>query len=369
MAEYILSGRTPGGRRTTQRIDAESADQAVEIFRDDGFTEIVLHTDDVAALYTRQSATDEMISPREFIEFRDRGGFLHSTFFIIRKIYIKTWGLSAGAILTMSFRRTSGMPWGPADYLSLTALAFPLVYAPLSQLRNPARRYHHLQDALAWGRWEEALRLLPLVSKRLPPEDTAFNAAKALAALGRLDEACQIVAPFADDPLIPKWLFHGRMADVYFAAREIERAIGCLEEAAADAPTNPTVLLDLANALLRYRQDVDRAETLLANAKSHAISDILVPVVAMIEGIIAFERRNAHEAREKLRAAFQGLSAFRGGTPLLGIILDMIRTYLSLAHAELGDMEAAKAEFHIAAPRLRALRIDQLIRRCERAIH
>jgi type II secretory pathway component PulF len=68
MAEYLASARTPDDRKVTERIEAESADQVVQILRDRGYADIVLHTDDVSALYSRQSEVDKHISPREYVQ-------------------------------------------------------------------------------------------------------------------------------------------------------------------------------------------------------------------------------------------------------------------------------------------------------------
>jgi hypothetical protein len=73
--QYILTARTPHGRLVTERVEAVSGDAAVEMFRDQGFTDIVLHTDDVAALLQFPKGAQKFVSPRDFVEGRTRHGY------------------------------------------------------------------------------------------------------------------------------------------------------------------------------------------------------------------------------------------------------------------------------------------------------
>jgi hypothetical protein len=86
------------------------------------------------------------------------------------------------------------------------------------------------------------------------------------------------------------------------------------------------------------------------------------------EGLIRLEEGHAGEARELLEEAFQKLRAYQHASPLIGAKLDKIHAALALACAAEGDIEAARRHYQFARPRLLALKHDDVIERCERAI-
>lgn len=212
------------------------------------------------------------------------------------------------------------------------------------------------------------LAALPAIRSFVPAPQYAFFEAKALAGLGRLEEAMDTVRPFADDPKTPAWLYWGQLADVFHIAKLGNRAIECGEKAVENAPDNPTVLIDLAMARLRYHRDTVRARPLLEQVRSHEISDILRPFITMAEGVLALEENRPEKARELLDEAARLAEPLRNTTALMGGAIDRIHTYLTLAYAATGDLPAAENHFQIAEPRLRAFETNDLIERCEVAL-
>ena len=55
------------------------------------------------------------------------------------------------------------------------------------------------------------------------------------------------------------------------------------------------------------------------------------------------------------------------GNPMMRAAVDITHALLALAHAASGDHEAAARHFRLAEPRLRALRYDDLLARCDKA--
>jgi type II secretory pathway component PulF len=70
MPEYLATARNSQGKKVTQRLDVNSADEAVQTLRERGYDEIVLHTDDVAARNTKQKALAATVNPRQYLWFR-----------------------------------------------------------------------------------------------------------------------------------------------------------------------------------------------------------------------------------------------------------------------------------------------------------
>jgi tetratricopeptide (TPR) repeat protein len=367
MPEFLLTGRSLEGRKETVRVEAATADLAVKQFKNQGYSEIVLHTDDVGARYTHQRDVEDAVSPKEFVRFRNLG-VLGDLLFVVRKSYAQGWYWHLAAIGVIAVRRYFGWPLGLLDIVAVIWLAIPLVVALGVQLFGSARRYNEVVEAISWGRWEEALRRLPAVRGKIPVEETAFIEAKALAGLGRLDEAIKVLKPFADGQDMPSWLYWGRIGDVYYAAGKYELIVPANEKAAELAPDNPTVLLDLAMALVRYRQDAVRARKLLQQARTHALSDVLVIFAEVIEGMIELESGNPSQARYLFDKSLAALAPFRNATPLIGAAIDRTYGYLCLAYAAMGDRDQALQYYRRAEPRMRALRSDDLIDRCEAAL-
>ncbi|MBW3599555.1 MAG: hypothetical protein KY475_20075, partial [Planctomycetes bacterium] len=207
MPEYLFTGWTAEGKEETSRVEAPSADKAVKLARERGYRDVVLHTDDVEAHYTRHRDVEENISPAEYVGFRYFRGFLDDAVFVAAKIYAAGWLLFLSAAAVVTVRRLLGLPSNWLDYACLVLLALPMVWSLVSQVTNPVHRYHRLIEALAWGRWEEVLARLPGLEEHIPAEEFAFVQAQALAATGRMDEAMKVVKPFADGDQMPAWLY------------------------------------------------------------------------------------------------------------------------------------------------------------------
>ena len=118
--------------------------------------------------------------------------------------YRQSWYTYLGAVGILGYRISEGVEWGPFDTFLAFYMVFPLLFAMFAPLFNVAgRRYRKLIDAVSWGRWEEVLARVDSVGGRMPPEEIAFQKAKALAGLGRLDEALRLVKPFGDGVKLP----------------------------------------------------------------------------------------------------------------------------------------------------------------------
>jgi hypothetical protein len=378
MAEYLLSAKTPEGREITERLEVSSADEAVGIMRARGYLDIVLHTGDVEALYTRQSAVAEYLSPREYVALRNFGrgplGTVRHIGFVIWKLYRRSWkatvlGLALLVLCWAMARQSAFLPWRWLEILLLLALLLPFFVAPIAEIFNPSRRYIRIIEELAWGRWEGVIRLLPTVPSAISREHVAGLEAKALAGLGRLDEGLAIYEPFGDGRCIPQWKYWATMCSIYAAARQIEPLVAAMEKSGQLAPENSTVQLDLAMTVLRYRHDAPRAAKLIQQAKSHAISDLTVPFVHLAEGLLALERGDAFNAIASLEKALAGQAAKRRMNGLTSRNIDLVHAYLAIAHATLNNQSVAARHYRQAEPRLRALRWDDLIAWYERVSH
>ena len=366
MPKYLLSGTDAHGRRRTEAVSARSADEATDRFRARGFADVTLHSDEVVGhLFDPEHL--KHLTPRDYLTLGrvSRAEFLYR---LTVKLYRSQWWLFLPVLALVVGRRVLDVPWETLDTFATAFLFFPPVLVLFGELFSPSRKFERVMSFNAWARWGDMLNALPSIRGILPAPHYAFYEAKALAGLGRLDEALEVVQPFADDRRTPAWLYWGQLADVFHTARLGDRAIECSEKAAEHAPDNPTVLLDLAMSLLRYRRDTVRAKPLLERARAHAISDLIHPFLLMAEGIVALEEGRPQAARELLEEAARLAEPLRHSTALMGTAIDRIHTYLTLACAAAGDRAAAEAHYRIAEPRLRAFQTTDLIERCELAL-
>lgn len=371
MPEYLLTGRDAAGKSTTERVEAGSADDAVRIAREAlRLSDVVLHTDDVGALYQRQKDVAEVITPRDFLRFRDLPAPVAGFLVVSKGVYLRFWRMTLLLIGLIVARRWMGVPWGFLDWIAAAFLLQPAAFAAVAQLfRGQADRYNRLLDAAAWGRWDEVVeRCDALEGSGVPPEELAFQRGQALARLGRLEEGLAAVEPFGDGEAMPEWIFLTRLSDVYSAARQFDDAHGALERAAEIAPENPTVLLDVAMFEVRRRRDVRRARELLDDARTHALSDLLAVFAQGIEGMIVRDEGRPREAVALLEDAHRRLFAFRHASPLVGMALDMLEAEWAVALAAAGEPDAALRHARAAYPRLRAMDARDLIDRLRSAL-
>lgn len=366
MPKYLISGRTERGREVTELVTAPSTDDAVRRFEARGYSDVTLHSDEVIGYLFKDGAIGEHLSPRDYLALgrTSRAGFVWK---MTVKLYRQQWYVFVIAVLFLIGRRAMEVEWGVLDTFAVCYLCFPLFIVLIGELFSPSRKYERVTTFNAWGQWPEMLAALPSVRRFLPAQQYAFHEGKALAGMGRLDEAMVVVRPYADDRKTPAWLYWGQLADVFHAAKLGDRAIECLEKAVENAPDNATVLVDLTVSLLRYRRDTNGARALLARVRQLAISDLVRPFLVMADGILALEERRPELAKTKLEESLALAERMRNMSALVGAAIDRIHTYLCLACAAAGDSAAAEQHFRIAEPRLLAFESEDLLDRCRKA--
>jgi tetratricopeptide (TPR) repeat protein len=368
MPQYLLSGSKPDGQRVTECVIAPSADAALADFRSRGYYDETLHTDDVGALFTNQQAMAADVSPAEYLRYRDQGGYWNTVWRNLKRTYLLHWFFCVCALTWLISRPLLGAAWGTLDVIAAAALVLPLLAVPISTAFRPSVRYDRLIDAACWGRWEEVLRLLPGLRGRIPPMELAIREGQAWAGLGNLEKGLAIVAPFRDGVQVPEWLYHSRLVELYSAAVRWNLMIPAMEQAERLAPDNATVLLDLAVLVILIERDLPRAKALLAKAKSHAISDLLVPFAEEADGLVALEEDRPAEAHRLFSSAIRAVAPRVPSQPVFGTQVAILHAYLTIACAALGDESAARQHFAQAEPRLVARKLEPLLKRVEEAL-
>jgi tetratricopeptide (TPR) repeat protein len=359
MPHYIVSGRNEAGRTVTQMVKTATTQDALDVMRGRGFSDLVLLTDDIAAAMIRVHPQNLKLAPAELL----KQGRLSAVGRLLRVLprFLLICGGGACAIAILFFAAASVE--GNVDWLLLLALAFlPLVLGGgplLFKWYNGALRWERLERALALGRWETALRLTARVGS-LPAAELAARRAAALAGSGRLDEALDLIDEYADEPKWPEWLYWMYRADVLTFGGNQDECIASLRQAMRHSPLNATVMLVLAVKLLRHRKDTTAARELFQCAVESGVAENIRYLVYQVQGLIAAHENDLQRACETLTKSLAELAP-RTSAPLIRMIDAGIRGQLAATHAKLGERDAAELEFQTAEPFLRVHRFFDVI--------
>jgi tetratricopeptide (TPR) repeat protein len=364
--EYVLTGRNRRGRRVTEIVRAASGDEAVATFVAQGHSDVVLHTDDVAAPLAKPSAAVGL-SPREQVAIRTMGEGRRFLFFVW-KSYRSIWPAILIALGIIGFTLAMGQSLYGFALVGFAILLFPPALHLYLSLFGAGAVYLRLLRAVGHARWEEALRLVPRVSLPLSPVELPLLKARALAGLGRLPEALAELDRATASPAYPRHLYWLSQSIIYLDARELEKGLSAVAQAHELAPQVPLIAVSYANRLLAVRREVGRARALVAEARRHAIADWTVPFFLNAEGVIALESGRADDAVRLLAEAVRQHDGFQRNNPSTLPQGARMRANLCLALAATGDTAGARAQLRRAAPLLAAHRELDLLKRCEQAV-
>lgn len=365
--EYLVSGRNSHGRRWTEIVLAGNADEALRLFEDHGYSDVVLHTDDVAAPLFKPSAMRKHFRPSECVRLRTAGPVQFAVLLTL-SLYRQMWHaciLGVGLFVCLLFADLEFTAWG---FLAAFSFLMPVGLGAYWSVTSPFRRDRRILKAVAWARWEELLQLVrDHPNKKGDKYTLHFRKAQALAGLGFLTEGLAEFDRVFDTPELPEFIYWVGQAAIYMAAREPQKMTSVLDRAHELAPSATLVQIDYANKLLVYCNDVRQARAVLAEARRHAIADSTIPWLNATEGLLALKERRPADAVELLTQAIRGMRPFFRGNPSILPLGSRIDAWLCLAHAELGDTINARRHLRRAMPLLAAHREDELLQKCEHA--
>ncbi len=383
MPKFYLTGTSPEGQRKTECVEAQSAAESQQRLVDQGWSDIVIHTDDIMAIH-QIDIPNNLFSPDEMLKMGRMTSFQNFCF-MLKKLYSQSPGTSLVAALFVAFGISAKKYW--AVGMGAAWLGFPILLALFSAIGNRGKRnYDALLFAAAWFQWDEVERLLPLQSSKLPVAETAFRAAQVTAVRGHIESALEQFDLAVENADIPEWFVHTRRADLYLTANKgawaaeyssggrprtaspfVDEAIRCYEQAIELAPDQPASRIDLAKAVLKYRQDVQHAQRLLDAVRPMLLTELPLLFVGYLDGILALEKNSPLEAIALL-TEFQKKVSQVSVNPQMDSLIDEVRSFLTLAYAAAGDETRALAEFRRCKPRLIAVHEVELLTRCRKAL-
>lgn len=363
MYRYILTGKPPRGWRQTLFVQADSCDLAVKQLRDQGWTNIQLHTDEVQAAYDKAfpaTGTAEQ-TLRGF-----RGGwenFLYQVLFIYQKCWLL---LAMCAISFFYYSENDVFLW-----LRIGLFFFPIILLGLLRFTLPvawlARRLDKALTYEVYGQWEPMLKQAQTLTQPVPEVHRHYLCAIALAGMKRLDEAETELAHIKQANVFPEWLLLFLSSLVYLIAKDFKRADQLFHQMKSLSPDNVSIILNQGMRYYLVDQDARTAASRVEAASTHEIPDLLLPHYRFLQGAVAFENNQLDEAHQYFEQAEQAANLY-SGAPTTRLTLSIIRAMQALVWARQGEHAKASRAFAYARPVLEGRDSNRLLDRCRKEL-
>jgi len=370
MYDFLITATDPAGTRKIQLVNAVDSQTAVAELTEKGFHSLVLHTDDVSAvLYPMTAIKNGMMTPEDMVSSRM---FSRSDWFwyLIKKslpVFAKVFLVVGVPVIALLWWTQASM-WAYA-WMLICVILSPTFFIWRLVSSGPMSQMKQLAEDFTWGRWKAVLKRAKKLhgNEDLAPELT-LRGAGAMAALGRMKEAEELLHSFAESRSLPEWLRQLRLSEVYATTNDDDEVLLCLERARADAPNNPSVEIDYAKALLRRNQNPDLARRLIDSVESKTLSDWVGLLLPHLRGVLMLNSGNADGAVRELEKTMENLQPLASLYPHIDSLRESCRAWLAIAVADSGDMSRARQAAAIARPRLAARNTLQLLRRLDASV-
>jgi tetratricopeptide (TPR) repeat protein len=368
MPIYLWSGKDKHGNPIAQRLETQSAAEAKQLLVERGYTDLELHTEEIAQeVHQQMGGKVHEFSAEEELKFRQ--GSRKTWPRIIVKIFKESRQLFTIVVLLCSLFAYLRQPLGFAICLGIGLWFFG--YCLWVSL--PGYLFSKLNEATEWHRWKQVLQIVTRIQcvnqlnlVKLPDSALARYRAAALAGLGRLEEGVTEYQKYENTPGLPRWLFLGLIAGIYDVAHDYDRALNCNRQSLCEKHS-AAMALDLAWRLIYRKQDVIGARQAMAEADKSEPSVLGKPFLKRCTGLIAYEERDYTTAQRDLE---ESLRLFRThiDKPFVVGNIRLTQGLLCLCHAKLGDQPTAKRHFAECKEFLKAIGEDELLRNCELAV-
>ena len=262
MAKYVWTAKDKSVQKVVREVEAETAEQARAILVEAGYSELVLKGDEImAAARAGFPSTIKVLGEEVGITTEQWLKHLDNPTVTFWDVIRKGIGQSKlMCVLLPLFAAYAGYRehWVSALLLILALLAW---LAFIVCIGLPSVYYRKLIMASDWYRWREVLSLVSTLESmgrfsfiKVPATELTRNRAKALAGMGRLDEALVEYKQCEGRPDCPTWLYKQFVGSLYTTAKQYDKGIESSLVSIAEKPT-PTAWADLANRYARYKRD------------------------------------------------------------------------------------------------------------------
>jgi tetratricopeptide (TPR) repeat protein len=370
MSNYVWSTKDKSGQKVIKEIEAETAEDAKFILLAQGYSDLELKEDEVGSAAiagfpkTVKAFGEEIkVTAEERLKHRDNPTV---TFWDALRKGIGQSLIGCLLLILLAIHSGYRENWGSALLYIVGLLAW---LAFIICVSLPSVYYRKLIKAADWSQWSEVLSLVATLETmgrfsfvKVPATELTRNRTKALAGMGRLDEALAEYKQCEGRPDCPSWLHKLFVASLYTTAKQYDKAIEFNLASIAEKPTS-TAWADLANRYARYKRDPAKAGEAMAEAEKSPMADIAKPFCIRCRGIIAYLEGDLATARRELETAIELVEKAKS-RPYRDGHLSVARAYLCCVLAKQGDLPMAKKCFNSARDYLVATKEDELLAEC-----
>lgn len=367
MYEFIVSGIETSGRRRYEVVEATDGDHAVNQFAGEGFSDVILHSDDLRCIKNEISAHLKFFSAKEMVLLTTAGRFLAwwiTSRALLRKMF---WIMVIALMALVGFWLIDDEFPTYAGVLCVVAVSLPWLIAALLFTVGPTGRLRRLQEAFGWGKWKEVLQLASGVRSRGAEADLAVVRATALAALGRMEESAEAISEIDDPAVMPRPMFWGHLAAIRMQTGDSNGAFDAIERALEYAPGNVALRAFQAAWYARIN-DLESARRIMAKLEHRIWPHPFWATRLAIQGIFAAAERRYDDAVDKLSEARDLFQAYARGNPANRLAVALTQARLAAALYRTGDRDSAMAEYAVARPVLLSNRMDDQIDEVDRIV-
>lgn len=373
MTNYVWKAKDRSGKQVVREVRANTAAEAQSVLAADGYTDLILFEDDIAATAAEQMEEGKMFGEPIIVTANDR--IKQSTkpqLNLWRALLEGVWQskgliIAVGALAAVLFYRQ--------NYLGASLAAGSIIIWLLFVvcLSLPAIYYNKLHRAVDWHRWDEVLDLVAKLDAnrkinfiKVPEVELARNRAKALAGLGRVEEGLAEYKKCEGQTGCPSWLHKAFVAGIYDTAKQYDKAIEYTLLSMQDKE-NPSMYPDLAYRFARFKRDAINARKALNEAEKAVLPEYGKPFLLRSRGWVCYLEQNYVEARKAFEESIAYMERTRN-QPFRDGSISIAKAHLACVLAKLGEFDLAKTSFLEAKKYLIAADETDLHDECNRAI-
>jgi tetratricopeptide (TPR) repeat protein len=370
MSKYVWTAKNKSGQKVFKEVEAQTAEESRAILVEAGYSELVLKGDEImAAVQEGFPSTINVLGQAVKVTTEQRLKYLDTpmlTFWGAVREGISQSKLICVLLPLLAAYSGYREHWGFALLWIIGLLAW---IAFLVCVSLPLVYYRKLIMASDWYRWSEVLSLVSTLQSmgrfsfiKVPATEMTRNRAKALAGMGRLDEALAEYKQCEGRADCPTWLYNQFVGSLYTTAKQYDKGIESSLLSIGEKPT-PTAWADLANRYARYKRDPVKAREAMAEADKSPMVEQVKPFRIRCLGIIAYLEGDYLTAKGHLETAIDMLEKAKG-RPYRDGHLSVARAYLCCVLAKLGDLQGAKNCLALSREYLVATEETDLLTEC-----
>ncbi len=364
MPEFLFIALDKHRQEVAERFAADTLVQADVALRELGHSRIRFYTDDIGAVSQALFESPVKLPALKAIAYTTQPmpGPLRSIWTMSKQLGPT---LIVIPMLTVYLVVSGHWLWACVPG---SLLAFFMVM-PL-WITRATRLFTRLNRAKVWQRWDQVLAIAVKLGgiKRgerpsVPAPWVAQMRAEALAGLGRMDEALVMFRGLEDHPKVPRWYSLTMLAAVHSIARNRDRALELMRQAAALKPDSAMIAIDLASLVAEWLQDGPQAGEILEKVVRLPMHELCRPHISQLRGLIAMADGQWPQAVEHLRRAIEEFAIWRSNTLVEGSIF-RATVLLCIAEGRNGKRPEARKLLGKVRKFLRALDDRELTQRC-----